>query len=204
MRSGGVGEHHERPFGHTPSTQAEVFGQDRDRNGLSLDPDDGATLGVGDCRRIIGLGQHDSMEWQRKALPACLDQQAAQYGGGDRHDDSELGAGAGLRSHLDPAVRGLDVGPDDVEPDASTGHVGDERRGRQARLKRQAEKLLLGHSVGVDAATVRLLVTLATSMPRPSSVTAMITSEPSCIASSRTVACASFPTRWRISGSSMP
>ena len=97
------------------------------------------------------------MERQRETLAAGLDQQAAQHGCGDGNDDPELGAGAGLGSHLDPAMNGLDIGPDDVEADTSSGHIGDEWRGGQARLEGQPQEFLFGHSVGVDAAAARLL-----------------------------------------------
>ena len=76
--SGGVGQDHERSRGLRAGIQAEGFGQHLDRNGVSLDPNDGAPFGV--CRRggLMSLGQQHSMERQRETLAAGLDQQAAQ------------------------------------------------------------------------------------------------------------------------------
>src|SRR4029450_7639775 len=97
------------------------------------------------------------MKRERKTLTACLDQQAAEYRGGDRNDDPELGAGTGFGSHLDAAMNGLDLGPNDIEADTSSGHISDERPRRQTGLEGQPKKLLLGHSVGVDAAAAGLV-----------------------------------------------
>ena len=97
-----------------------------DWNGVSVDLDDAAPFGVVNLGGLIGLGKQHAMERQRETLAAGLDQEAAQYGCRDGDDDPELGAGAGFGSHLNPAMNGLDIGPDDVETYTSSGDVGDE------------------------------------------------------------------------------
>ena len=91
------------------------------------------------------------MEGKGEALPAGLDEQAAQYRQRDRHDDPELGPDTERGSDLDPTTAGLDVGSDDIQPHPSPGHVGDKVGGGQPGLEGQLEKLLLAQALDVDA-----------------------------------------------------
>ena len=155
--SRGVGEDHQGPTGFHARAHSEGFGQQLDRDGLSVHADDAAPFGMSGLRGSMGLRKHHPMEGQRKALAAGIDEKAAQDGCGDRDDDPELGAGAGLGSHLDPAMGRFDIGPDNVEADTSSGHVSDERGGGQAGFQGQPEEFLGRHPVGVDTASRRLL-----------------------------------------------